>query len=383
MLLAFVELGFPVVVCHVNYGLRGEDSEGDAFFVRELCKKLGVKCHVLSVNESSGYGKQMGESTQIWARRLRYDFFQKIMEEEGASHLAVAHHLQDHLEHLFIYLSRGQNHHAFSGMRIESGRLIRPMLKVKPSAILEFMKQRGAGWREDSSNASMKYLRNKVRWRIVKPLLDENEAILDEFLLSSQHFQTTYHEIQQQFDVVWPIEELKNGWWFELSDRWLRWGVIDDVLRSLGFTGSDIDQFFAQKTKVGAYKEAGNFVICRERNSRILVYQKVEIADLEGVWRLYIPREWKKKKVEIRGWQLGDKIQVRLGERKARKKISDLFVDWKWNRMQKQRCRLLVVDGEIMAVEGAQGSMEMKNNNEQMLEILVHGKNIGYAFGND
>ena len=379
MLLAFAELKFPVIVGHVNFGLRGEDSDGDAEFVRELCDKLEVKCFILNVKDSKSgrFEMRSGESTQVWARRVRYDFFQEIMLENGAVYLAVAHHLQDHFEHLFIYLSRGQNHHAFSGMRIQNGKLIRPMLKVKPSSIVEFLKHRGVVWREDASNASLKYLRNKVRWGIVTPLLAENEALLDEFLESSQHFQVSFDEISQQFELKWPRKDLKKGFCFKADDRWTYWGVLDDFMRGLGFTSSDVEQIFGSSSKVGALRETGNYVMCKERNSQILVFEKLDIDELYEDWRINVPRQWKEKNLEIRQWQQGDKIKIALGNKMITKKISDVFVDLKWNRLQKQRCRILVVDGEIMAVEGALMSWELQFSGEIMVEIVVHGKNIG------
>lgn len=385
MLLAFVELNLPLVVGHVNYGLRGEDSDGDEAFVRELCQKLGVPCFILNVKEADNveFTKRKGESIQVWARRVRYDFFQEIMEKSGAVYLAVAHHLQDHFEHLFIYLSRGQNHHAFSGMKIQNGRLIRPMLKVKPSVIVAFLEQRGVVWREDASNASLKYLRNKVRWGIVTPLLAEKEALLDEFLESSEHFQTNFKEIHEQFELKWPRTELKKGFWFQLDDRWKYWGVMDDFLRGLGFTSSDVNQIFGTASKVGAFKETGAFVMSKERNQQILVYQKLEIDDFYEEWRINVPRNWKERDLEIRLWQPGDKIKVSIGNIMITKKISDVFVDLKWNRLQKSRCRLLVLDGEIMAIEGALKSWKLQNIADIEVEILVKGKNIGYAFRND
>jgi hypothetical protein len=80
---------------------------------------------------------------------------------------------------------------------------------------------------------------------------------------------------------------------------------------------------------------------------------------------------------------MGDKIQFNSGGRLITKKISDVFVELKWNRLQKQRCRLLVVDGEIMAIEGTNMWNELQFSREFMVEIVVKGKNIGYAFGND
>jgi hypothetical protein len=148
-------------------------------------------------------------------------------------------------------------------------------------------------------------------------------------------------------------------------------------MRALGFTSSDVEQFFSLASKVGAFREVGNYVMSKERHSQILVYEKVNVEDLEDVWRINVPREWKEKNLEIRGWRMGDKIQVYGGGRLITKKISDVFVELKWNRLQKQRCRLLVVDGEIKAVEGAMMSRELQFSRELMVEIVVNGKNIG------
>jgi hypothetical protein len=117
--------------------------------------------------------------------------------------------------------------------------------------------------------------------------------------------------------------------------------------------------------------------MCKERNSQILLYEKVDIDELYEDWRINVPRQWKEKNLEIRQWQQGDKIKIALGNKMITKKISDVFVDLKWNRLQKQRCRILVVDGEIMAVEGALMSWELQFSGEIMVEIVVHGKNIG------
>ena len=216
-----------------------------------------------------------------------------------------------------------------------------------------------------------------MRWGIVSPLLADDETILDEFLESSEQFQVGFDEIRQRFEYKWPRNELKNGLIFKSDDRWLYWGVIDDFMRALGFTTSDVEQFFSPASQVGAFREVGNYVMSKERHSKILVFEKVNIEDLDVVWRINVPRKWKEKKIEIRGWRVGDKIRVEAIGRLITKKISDVFVELKWNRLQKQRCRLLVVEGEIMALEGAQKAAVLEKCEEPMFEIAVHGKNIG------
>jgi tRNA(Ile)-lysidine synthase len=99
----FALAGFPFVMAHMNFGLRGRESADDAQFVADLAKELGVEC-IVEKGDVKGYRKRNGVSVQMAARDLRYDFFRRLMRERGLERLATAHHADDNLEHFFVYL---------------------------------------------------------------------------------------------------------------------------------------------------------------------------------------------------------------------------------------------------------------------------------------
>lgn len=102
----FAMAGFPFVMAHMNFGLRGRESEEATQFVADLAKKLGVDC-VVEKGDVKGYCKRNGVSVQMAARDLRYNFFRRVMQEKGLTRMATAHHADDNLEHFFVYLYRG------------------------------------------------------------------------------------------------------------------------------------------------------------------------------------------------------------------------------------------------------------------------------------
>jgi len=97
----FALSGFPFVIAHMNFGLRGRESAEDADFVQLLANELGVDC-VIEKGDVKGYRKRNGVSVQMAARDLRYEFFRRVMKERGIERLATAHHANDNLEYFFV-----------------------------------------------------------------------------------------------------------------------------------------------------------------------------------------------------------------------------------------------------------------------------------------
>ena len=178
----FALSGFPFAMAHVNFGLRGEESEMDEAFVRALGDELGVPVFVERVDVIQ-YRKQQGVSVQMAARALRYAFFHQLMREHGFGKLATAHHANDNLEHFFVYLYRGNTAVAWRGIWAEQGYVIRPLLGFLKRNLSDFLLLNGFGWREDRSNAGTGYLRNKVRHFLLQ---DMDDFALDFYGLSQR-----------------------------------------------------------------------------------------------------------------------------------------------------------------------------------------------------
>lgn len=162
-----VELGYAVDLAHCNYGLRGADSDADEAFVRNMAKQLGVRCHVVRIGLDPAT-----DSIQLVAREKRYIYFEKILDEYSYDYLITAHHLHDNLESTLINFLRGSGLTGLRGIPPQRGRIVRPLLSASPSLIEGYALERGLSWREDASNESDDYLRNRIRHRLLPVLQD-------------------------------------------------------------------------------------------------------------------------------------------------------------------------------------------------------------------
>ena len=154
-----------VTVVHVNYGLRGEESEGDAAFVVEQAKLRGMVCKVLVVEP----GSQPVTGIQEWARELRYQWFSSLCAPQDK--VLLAHHEDDHIETILMRVVRGSGLSGFEGMKSEDGKYWRPFLKMSRRSIEEFAQREKILHREDGSNAKLDYSRNRIR-KLILPELE-------------------------------------------------------------------------------------------------------------------------------------------------------------------------------------------------------------------
>lgn len=164
-----IKAGFQVEAAHMNFSLRGSESEEDERFVKDLTANLGVALHLKRV-DTRRFVSEEKISLQEAARRLRYSWFDKLILQTGAEAVAVAHHFDDSIETTFINLLRGTGIAGLAGIRPVNGRIVRPLMFAKSVEIEEFAVSEGLRWRDDSSNFKDDYLRNRIRHHLL-PLL--------------------------------------------------------------------------------------------------------------------------------------------------------------------------------------------------------------------
>ncbi|MFN1216945.1 tRNA lysidine(34) synthetase TilS [Chryseobacterium kwangjuense] len=203
MVLAFLfqDLGLDFQVAHINYKLRGKDSELDQKTVQDFCEKNHIPFHLYEVSEKD---KKPENSIQLWARELRYRFFKEIREKENLEFLVTAHHLNDQLETFLINLSKASGINGLSGIPADSHQILRPFLNFSKDEIYRYAEEHHVNFREDLSNKKNDYLRNKIRNEIVPRLLETNEHFLENFKKSSAYLNQTKDFVQKQ------IEEIEN-----------------------------------------------------------------------------------------------------------------------------------------------------------------------------
>ena len=171
LLLILRELGYHIEAAHCNFKLRGEESDRDEIFVRELCTHYNIPIHVIHF-DTKEYANLHKVSIEMAARDLRYGYFRQLCKDINAEGVCIAHHRDDAVETLLMNLLRGAGIHGLTGIRPKNDIVIRPLLCVSRQEILEYLDSIGQSYVTDSTNLVDDVLRNKIRLRVL-PLLEE------------------------------------------------------------------------------------------------------------------------------------------------------------------------------------------------------------------
>jgi tRNA(Ile)-lysidine synthase len=167
----FRQLEFPIGIAHCNFQLRGDESEEDEIFVRNLANEYDIPFFSKRF-ETKEIAEDEGISIQMAARDLRYDWFEEIRNKYGYNYIAIAHNKDDVIETFLINLTRGSGIKGFTGIKSKSGNIIRPLLFASRNEIEEYLNENKFVYREDSSNRAVKYNRNLIRHEII-PLFEK------------------------------------------------------------------------------------------------------------------------------------------------------------------------------------------------------------------
>ena len=383
-----VNSGFTVGVAHCNFSLRGRESDEDEILVQEHARRYGIECHNRRF-DTLGEMELTGESMEMAARRLRYTWFHELCEEHGYTVIAVAHHIDDSIETFFINLMRGTGLRGLTGIHQQVGRVVRPLMFASRKEILEYALHKHIHYREDSSNKSTKYLRNKIRLgltpriREISPRFPFIMSHNIERLMAAQRFideaiNNIYTDAVSEQDGIITIDISR------IKDSESRDFVIYEILSSrFGFKGDVVDGLckalqndttgrrFYSRTHV-AYADRGNIVISTisdEDNCLISVQQGqqraycsnavlyFEVVDVDNLPTYNVADNialLDADKVEypltLRRWSEGDTF-IPFGMA-GRKKVSDFLIDGKVSMAEKGRQFVLLVGEEIAWLVG-------------------------------
>ncbi|MGC1784253.1 MAG: tRNA lysidine(34) synthetase TilS [Acidobacteriaceae bacterium] len=222
------ELGIVLSVLHVNHGLRGAASMRDAEFVSALAEKFALPCEIVAV-DTAKHADEQKETIEEAARNLRYRAFRQVLESGQADKIATAHTLDDQAETVLMKLVRGAWTEGLSGihptlrLREPAGSAkagaydcVRPLLKVRRTQIESYLHALGQPWREDETNQSTTYTRNRVRHALLPQMREYNPQI-DEILghlaanalAEEQHWQAELARVLPQ--VLLPGRPVRGG----------------------------------------------------------------------------------------------------------------------------------------------------------------------------
>ncbi len=174
------QLNLNFSLCHCNFNLRGQESDDDEAFVTSLAKSLKTLVYTTSF-ETEKYATKNKVSIQVAARDLRYTWFYKLLDANQYDYVLTAHNTNDNLETFIINLTRGSGLEGFTGIPPVNQKSVRPLLAFSRDDITLFAIKNGIVWREDRSNASIKYVRNKVRHKVIPILKELNPHVLESF----------------------------------------------------------------------------------------------------------------------------------------------------------------------------------------------------------
>ncbi|WP_422089543.1 tRNA lysidine(34) synthetase TilS [Tenacibaculum ovolyticum] len=171
------QLNYTTSLAHCNFQLRGEESDLDEVFIKNLGSELDITTFSIQF-ETDKYSKRNKLSTQLAARKLRYDWFQQLSEENNFDYILTAHHADDNLETFLINLTRGTGLDGLTGIPPINKNIIRPLLVFSREEIEEYALKNNIKWRKDASNLETKYVRNKIRHKIIPILKELNPSLL-------------------------------------------------------------------------------------------------------------------------------------------------------------------------------------------------------------
>lgn len=404
-----------LVVAHVNFGLRGKESDGDERFVHTAAGKSGLPFYSMRV-DTAAEAARTKRSIQETARELRYAFFYSLRRTLGADAVATAHHADDNTETMLFNLLRGTGVDGLAGIPPKRDAVIRPLLCVTRVMIEEYAKERQIRFRNDSTNIKEDYTRNFLRRRIVPTLMKRvnpslHETMMQEaetFRLAARYLQMmtddafsrcadgtslklepfrTFHLFLQQSVMRRQLQELaveptaaaitaltelaerQKGAVAELPDGWRAERTVGSIL----FRKENAESGFRYQLDAPGTVDHEEFSLsiapARRKGNKRNAGSSMEYVDAE---RLTFP-------VIIRSWETGDRFHP-LGM-KGSKKLSDLFSGLKMTQQEKLRVPVVVSGGNIVWVAGVRLDERYKLTDSTTavysLTVHYHGKTNG------
>ncbi|AUP81517.1 tRNA lysidine(34) synthetase TilS [Flavivirga eckloniae] len=391
-----------ITLAHCNFNLRGKESDADENFVLQLGEDLGLEVFIESF-DTENYSKENKLSTQMAARELRYNWFQELTEQLQFDYILTAHHADDNLETILINLSRGTGLDGLTGIPEENDNIIRPLLPFSREAIETYAKENDLKWREDSSNASTKYLRNKLRHDVIPVLKEINPQLLQNFQSTLNNLNDTKSivdesveqllsktQINEQHQTKFKISEFKKrnnpkAYLFEVFNNYgfTEWndivGLLDaqsgkQVLSSTHRLIKDREYLLLSEIELESTEDLVTILKTDKKvqtNFGMLYLDDVDTILEKNNHTIYIDKERIDYPLTVRKWEAGDMFYP-LGM-SGKKKLSKYFKDEKLSLLDKENIRLLCSGDDIVWVIGkrADNRFKVKENTKSILKIQL------------
>jgi tRNA(Ile)-lysidine synthase len=396
----FYKLKFDICVAHCNFQLRGKESDADELLVREICQD-GYIPYFINSFDTLEFAKENKLSIQLAARKLRYDWFQEIISL-GFDYVLTAHHLDDNVETFLINFTRGTGLEGLTGIPAQNGNIIRPLLPFSREEIENYAQQNKIQWREDSSNASDKYFRNKLRHDIVPILKEFNIGFLDSFQNTLHHLQQAELLVNDASKLVYEkVVRHKNDQieiYLQSLLEFQNYQVyLYEWLKEYGFSAwSDIFDLVDAQSGKQVFSETHTLLKDREKlilfkrksisksvvfniqsmESKVNIPLKLEFSRFSGGRDvnsncIFVDEDKIKFPLTIRKWQEGDYFYP--AGMNGKKKLSKYFKDEKYSLLDKENQWLLCSENQIVWVIGkrADDRFLVKGTTQCSIKIVI------------
>lgn len=398
----FQQLHYEIGVAHCNFQLRGLESFEDQNFIQNYAEANSLPIFITQF-DTQAFAQDYKLSIQVAARELRYNWFYELLEIHNFDYVLTAHHADDNLETFIINLSRGTGLDGLTGIPEQNDKVIRPLLAFSRQEIEAYAKQNAIQWREDSSNASDKYLRNKIRHDVVPILKELNIDFIASFQKTQEYLQQAQVMVEDASIMVYQqvAKEVGEEIHFDLKKlkplpnyksylyQWLReygfsaWDDVYDLVDSqsgkqifsshfrllknrdylvlcpLDFTDSKKEYFITKNQK--EVKVPLNLSICKVTDISDTTIQSIFVDETKLQYPLV-----------LRHWREGDFFQP-LGMKGKSKKVSKFLKDEKVSLIEKEKIWLLCSDNQTVWIVGMRQDERFKidETTKEILKITV------------
>ncbi|WP_396218208.1 tRNA lysidine(34) synthetase TilS [Flavobacterium sp.] len=399
----FQKLKFNFALAHCNFQLRNLESDEDQKFVTNYAKQHNIPFFTTKF-DTKKYSETYKLSTQVVARNLRYDWFNEILIQEKFDYIITAHHADDDVETFLIHISRGTGLEGLTGIPSQNGNIIRPMLPFSRKEIENYASENQLVWREDSSNASDKYVRNKIRLHIVPVLKEINDSFLTSFQNTLLHLNQQQSLVDDAVLLVYErvVSEEKQQIKINISAL-LQYknykAYLYQWLHKYGFTAWN-DVYDLVQSQTGKRIESENYILLKDRDylllsqKRMLDFETIVInsvtestnfplnfsfCNISNISNqnkniIFVEESKLQFPLIIRKWNEGDFFYP--AGMQGKKKVSKYFKDEKFSQFQKEATWILESNSQIVWIIGHRADERFKpeNTNQNIIQITYNNE---------
>ena len=358
MLDLFMTHKYHIGVAHLNHNLRADESDQDQQFLKDYCHKNGIPFYLYSIDPSIFQTNNMHEV----ARNERYRFLNKIKDENGYTHICTAHHLDDSIESFLINFSRGSGLNGLSGIQSDKEMYLRPIIDYSRAEIEDYVSKNEVPYREDSSNASSKYIRNKIRHDVITVLKEAFPSFSQSAGMSIQNLKDS-NLLLNEFIARWSAEQctnMNNEYRIPktaIKEHKGNISLLHSLIHDFGFNRTQVMDIITSMDSIGSifYSTDNELLIDRQN----LIIRSISTTKKQMTLHTEVVMEFSISKdpyveiinaqklefpLKVKSISPGEKMQP-LGMKGLSKKISDILIDKKINRFDKENVKM-VYSGE-------------------------------------